>query len=335
MNFFCKNKFIRNQVLTFGDAGIVVYTDKYIPDELSMQLLVIESDEDIRNFAIDADKVLDSDAFKGFFAAVETALVVANPAVSGVIAVGDVVVNLLRQKLRANKDDLVGYWVASLNRAEHYPHGLRDKQDVYDTTGQHILKDNGEDLECINKKEMQIKALGLLALMIMFKTNLNAQEVKSFWGSVEAGYGWNMRDNGNIGGDIKSSIFDGDMRTLYLKTGYYLLPRFSLGAGFGLRHYNVGITNTLPVFVDVRYHLKSLPEVYTYVDVGAAIAGDESDFTSGFMSDVGLAYKIRLGKRMSLNPSIGYNLFAYSLKVLTITEKRTKHTVYLQLGFQF
>jgi hypothetical protein len=129
-----------NQTLLFGDAGIVIYSGEHIPDELSMQLLVIESDEDIRNFAIDADKVLDSDAFKGLFAAVETALVIANPAVSGVIAVGGVVVNLLRQKLRANKDDLVGYWVASLNRAEHYPHGLRDKQDVYDTTG-NILVD--------------------------------------------------------------------------------------------------------------------------------------------------------------------------------------------------
>jgi hypothetical protein len=54
---------------------------------LSLQLRVIESDEDVRNFALNADK-----------------------------------------------DDLVGYWQASLNRAEHYPHGARDKQDVYDTT---------------------------------------------------------------------------------------------------------------------------------------------------------------------------------------------------------
>jgi hypothetical protein len=129
-----------NQTLLFGDTGMVIYSNKYIPNELNIQLLVIESDEDIRTFAIDADKVLDSDAFKGLFTAVETALAVANPVVSGAIAVGGVVVNLLRQKLRANKDDLVGYWVASLNRAEHYPHGLRDKQDVYDTTG-NILVD--------------------------------------------------------------------------------------------------------------------------------------------------------------------------------------------------
>ncbi|MDR2119781.1 MAG: hypothetical protein LBP64_02740 [Tannerella sp.] len=129
-----------NQNLTFGEAGLVIYAGAQIPDALDMQLWVIESDEDIRRFAVDADKVLDSDAFKGLFAAVETALTVAAPTLSGVIAVGGVVTALLRQKLRANKDDLVGYWQATLNRSEHYPHGARDRQDVYDTTG-NILVD--------------------------------------------------------------------------------------------------------------------------------------------------------------------------------------------------
>jgi hypothetical protein len=129
-----------NHDLFFGDTGMVIYSGKGIPNELSIQLLVVESDEDIRNFAIEADEVLDSPVFKGLFAAVETTLAVEFPVVSGIVAVGGVVVNLLRQKLRANKDDLVGYWVASLNRDEHYPHGLRDKQDVYDTTG-NILVD--------------------------------------------------------------------------------------------------------------------------------------------------------------------------------------------------
>jgi hypothetical protein len=38
------------------------------------------------------------------------------------------------------KDDLAGYWQVLLNRTEHYPHGLRDRQDVYDMTG-NILVD--------------------------------------------------------------------------------------------------------------------------------------------------------------------------------------------------
>jgi hypothetical protein len=129
-----------NQTLLFGDSGLVIFSSKHIPDEINVQLWVIESDEDIRNFGLEADKVIDSNAFKMLFATVEATLAVTNPVLSGVIAVGGVVVNLLRQKLRANKDDLVGYWQASLNRAEHYPHGARDKQDVYDTTG-NILVD--------------------------------------------------------------------------------------------------------------------------------------------------------------------------------------------------
>ncbi|MDR1224079.1 MAG: glucosaminidase domain-containing protein [Tannerella sp.] len=129
-----------NQSLLFGEAGLAIYAGEQIPDALNMQLWVIESDEDVRRFALDADRVLDSDAFKGLFVAVETALTVAAPTLSGIIAVSGVVTTLLRQKLRANKDDLAGYWQASLNRPEHYPHGARDRQDVYDTTG-NILVD--------------------------------------------------------------------------------------------------------------------------------------------------------------------------------------------------
>ena len=128
-----------SQTLLFGDAGLVIYSSEHIPDELDVRLWVIESDADVRSFALEADKVLDSDAFKGIFVAVETALAVAAPAFSGAIAVGSVAVNLLRQKLRANKDDLVGYWQVSLNRQEHYPHGMRDRQDVYDTTGNILI----------------------------------------------------------------------------------------------------------------------------------------------------------------------------------------------------
>ena len=129
-----------NQTLLFGEAGLAIYAHEQIPDELDMQLWMIESDEDVRSFALDADRVVDSDAFKGLLIAVETALTVTNPVLSGVIGIGAVVTNLLRQKLRADKDDLAGYWQQNLNRQEHYPHGARDRQDTPDTTG-NILVD--------------------------------------------------------------------------------------------------------------------------------------------------------------------------------------------------
>jgi hypothetical protein len=62
-------------------------------------------------------------------------MTVTNPILTAAIGVGGVVISLLHQKLRANKDDLVGYWQATLNREEHYPHGIRDRQDVSDSTG--------------------------------------------------------------------------------------------------------------------------------------------------------------------------------------------------------
>ncbi|MDR2292575.1 MAG: hypothetical protein LBE11_03775 [Prevotellaceae bacterium] len=133
------NRVKDNQTLLFGEAGMVIYQSAAIPDRLDIQLWVIESDEDVRNFAVDADKILESDAFKGLVATVETALTVTNPLVSGAIAVGGVVVSMLKKKLLANKDDLVGYWQESLNRSEHYPHGARDRQDVYDTTGNILI----------------------------------------------------------------------------------------------------------------------------------------------------------------------------------------------------
>jgi hypothetical protein len=124
-----------NQSMLFGESGLVIYRSDAIPATLDVQIWVIESDEDIRRFALDADEVIDSDAFKGLLTAATAALAVTNPLLTGAIAVGGVTANLIRRKLRSNKDDLVGYWQCSLNRAEHYPHGVRDRQDIPDTTG--------------------------------------------------------------------------------------------------------------------------------------------------------------------------------------------------------
>ncbi|MDR1273097.1 MAG: hypothetical protein LBK12_00970 [Odoribacteraceae bacterium] len=128
-----------NQSMTFGESGLVIYRSELIPSTLDVQIWVIESDEDIRRFALDADEVLDSDAFKGLLTAATAALSLTNPLLTGAIAVGGVTANLLRKKLRANKDDLVGYWQCSLTRAEHYPHGVRDRQDIPDTTGNMLV----------------------------------------------------------------------------------------------------------------------------------------------------------------------------------------------------
>jgi hypothetical protein len=124
-----------NQSLTFGESGLVIYQNEFIPNAVHLQLWVIESDEDVRRLVIDVDQIVDSPAFKGLTTAIGFALAVTNPILTAAISVGGVLVHLIRQKLRNSKDDLVGYWQVILNREEHYPYGVRDKQDVPDTTG--------------------------------------------------------------------------------------------------------------------------------------------------------------------------------------------------------
>jgi hypothetical protein len=55
------------------------------------------------------------------------------------ISVGGVVADLLRKKLRANKADLIGYWQTYFFRERDYPHGVRDRQDAPDTTGNALI----------------------------------------------------------------------------------------------------------------------------------------------------------------------------------------------------
>jgi hypothetical protein len=124
-----------NQSLYFGDAGLVGYRSENIPDTLAVQLWAIESDEDIRSSMKDADAFLDGSAFDALLQTVGAALSSKNPVVGSAIALGAVVAGMIRKKLRDNGDDLIGYWQATLNRAEHFPHGTRDRQDVPDTTG--------------------------------------------------------------------------------------------------------------------------------------------------------------------------------------------------------
>ena len=128
-----------NQSLFFGDAGLVIYNGEKIPDTLTMQLWAIESDEDVRNSMKDVDAFLDGTALNSLLQTVGAALTVKNPTVGSAISVGTVVAGLIRQKLRANKDDLIGYWQATFTRTEHFPHGTRDRQDVPDTTGNMLV----------------------------------------------------------------------------------------------------------------------------------------------------------------------------------------------------
>jgi hypothetical protein len=129
-----------NDSLYFGEAGFLMFQSDTIPDVLNIQLLVIESDQQTRSLALDVTEVLDNPAFKNIANGILVALTAANPAWGAAVGIGKIVLGILGERLKNNSDDLVGYWQCTLNRREHYPTGLRDKQDVRDMTG-NILVD--------------------------------------------------------------------------------------------------------------------------------------------------------------------------------------------------
>jgi hypothetical protein len=191
------------------------------------------------------------------------------------------------------------------------------------------------------------RILLLISALVLFQINLNAQDIQnagnklfcqSLWGSIEVGYGRSFEKD--------YAGYNMYLASFRAKIGYYLTPQFSLGVGAGLNGYHNYSINTLPVVLDIRYHpIKTLSNLYAYADIGASIIDSyktelKTDFTSGFLSDMGLGYKIRLRKRTFLSPAVGYNLFVSVPRVhnydnYSYTEHITRHTIFLRVGFQF
>lgn len=181
-----------------------------------------------------------------------------------------------------------------------------------------------------------MKRILFFTLLIVSPVFIFAQSNKTFWYELELGYGWSIKDNGGSVNFSNDNLY-GKMILFQakVKAAYYLTPVFSLGAAVGLNGYHNPNYNTLPIFIDLRYHfVKSLPKLFAFADIGGSFSSN-GDYTKGFISEIGAAYKIPLGKRISLNPSLGYNLFIYSNDWGGGKESRNRHTISLKLGFEF
>jgi hypothetical protein len=124
-----------NEVLTFGDEGILLYKSEVTPEELGMHLWLVELDNDIRDWTLTTDDILKSSEFRSLITAGMAALAIKNPVImASIILTGLVFRLLLKKALSTNRNDLIGYWHETLNRNEHYPHGIRNREDVPDST---------------------------------------------------------------------------------------------------------------------------------------------------------------------------------------------------------
>jgi hypothetical protein len=124
-----------NEVLTFGEEGILLYKSEETPEELSMHLWLTELDNDIRDLSLTTDDILKSSEFSSLLKAGMAALAITTPVITASITLTGLTFRLILKKaLASNHNDLIGYWHETLNRSEHYPHGIRNREDVPDST---------------------------------------------------------------------------------------------------------------------------------------------------------------------------------------------------------
>lgn len=129
-----------NHELTFSDTGYVLFQSKKIPEFFDWQLIVYESDQNIRNKAQMAKDILNHASFDSFNGEIASLVgTAANPYYAASLAISKYISNVILDIVRNNEDDMIGILYTSLNRKEHYLHGERKKDNVPDLTNNMLI----------------------------------------------------------------------------------------------------------------------------------------------------------------------------------------------------
>lgn len=114
--------------------------------------------------------------------------------------------------------------------------------------------------------------------------------------------------------------------------GYYFVPQMSVGLGVGLNSYTKPGLNTLPVWLDLRYHpIEDNLNFVLNAGVGYSMITSEDALKGKFQADISAGYKVYNLKKISIVPAIGYNFCNYSLK--DTHRGQSRHSLFLKIGF--
>lgn len=124
-----------NHVMVFGDTGYVLFQSDNIPADFNWTILAVESDRDIREIGEEIDGVINDASFDKFTDNLMSIIVSAsNPTAAASIAIGKYLTQVTVNRMKDNKDDMIGILYMSLNKREHYPHCERKKDNIPDLT---------------------------------------------------------------------------------------------------------------------------------------------------------------------------------------------------------
>lgn len=124
-----------NASLYFGDTGYIVYKAAVIPDDFNWMFLAIEKDSRTRETATMISTILTKSNLEVIAGAIGRVAGFLNPVSASVSILMNQLTNISSAIFKADRDDLAGMLLTSFIRREHYPHGIRDKQDIIDLTG--------------------------------------------------------------------------------------------------------------------------------------------------------------------------------------------------------
>lgn len=125
-----------NMVATFGDTGYLLYQAKEIPDDFSWQFTAIKLNDKTRDVGAEMLNVINHKDFNSFANNLPVIVgATVNPAFTAAVEVGKFIFSTVGGILAKKKDKQLGLLYMSLDRVEHYPHGVRNSQDVADLTG--------------------------------------------------------------------------------------------------------------------------------------------------------------------------------------------------------
>ncbi|OFX16708.1 MAG: hypothetical protein A2033_12855 [Bacteroidetes bacterium GWA2_31_9] len=124
-----------NQVITFGDTGLIVYKADNIPPDFNWMLIAIESDKKTRDNAELISKILTDKNITSIVGVISALATVSNPVAAAIATLSTLISKSLTTIFKKDKDDEAGLFLASFIEKEHYPNGKREKEDVIDSTG--------------------------------------------------------------------------------------------------------------------------------------------------------------------------------------------------------
>ena len=128
------------QTIFFGDTGYVLHESKAIPNDFNWCFVAVKSNRGERELGQLLGGVVADPEFDSFAGNLATLIVGAvNPVFSAGVAVAKFTTGVISKILENQGDDQVGLLYMSLDRAEHYPHGIRNSDDAPDLTGNLLI----------------------------------------------------------------------------------------------------------------------------------------------------------------------------------------------------